>query len=128
MALPAKAAPAAKKPAAVAAKPKAAAPAAEKVKKPGIGDFIKTQILAGKDNEKILELVLTKFPDANTTNASVNWYRSKLRQEGEDVPSSRKPKAEKAAAPAKKAAAAPAKGAVAKKPAAKAKGDDEGGF
>lgn len=98
------------------------------MKKPGIGDFIKTQILAGKDNEKILELVLTKFPEANTTNASVNWYRSKLRQEGEDVPSSRKPKAEKPAKAAPAKAAAPAKGAVAKKPAAKSKGDEDGGF
>lgn len=101
---------------------------AERVKKPGVGDFVKAQILAGKDNDKILEAVSIKFPEANTTNASVNWYRSALRKAGEEVPSSRKPKAEKAA-PTK--AAAPVKGAVAKKAApAKSKkaSDEEGGF
>lgn len=107
MAIPQKAAakPVAAKPAAKAAPVKEKVEKAEKVKKPGVGDFVKAQIMAGKDNEKILEAVQIKFPEANTTKASVNWYRSALRKQGEEVPSSRKPKAEK---PAK--AAAPAKG------------------
>lgn len=136
MALPLKkAAPAAK--AAAPAKPKA-----EKAKKPGVGEFVKAQILAGKDNDKILELVAAKFPEAKTSSASINWYRSALRQAGETVPTTRKPKAEKPAkpaatkAPAKAVATkAPAKTAakptVAKKsaPAKASKADDsEGGF
>lgn len=134
MALPAKkAAPAAK--AAAPAKPKA-----EKAKKPGVGEFVKAQILAGKDNDKILELVAAKFPEAKTSSASINWYRSALRQAGETVPTTRKPKvekAEKAAKPAAKAAPAKAAGKPASKPVAAkksapvkaSKGDDEeGGF
>ncbi len=111
-----------KKPSAPAPKAKAAAvEKIEKVKKPGVGDFVKKLIMEGKTNEKILELVTVKFPEAKTTNSSVNWYRSDLRKQGEEVPSSRVPKAPKTAA-AK--APAPAKKPVAKK----AAGGDEGGF
>ena len=87
-----------------------------KVKTPGIGDFVKAEILKGGTNEQILALVSEKFPESNTTNASVNWYRSKLRAEGEEVPSSRKPKAPKAPKVAK----------VKKEKASKSEG--EGGF
>src|SRR6185295_12570668 len=112
----------AKKPAPAAKPAKAPKEKVEKVKKPGIGEFVKAQIMAGKDNAKIIEMVSLKFPDAKTTNASVNWYRSKLRNDGEEVPSSRVPKAAKA--PAAKVAAPAAKKAapvVGKKPVPPAK-------
>lgn len=125
MALPAKKTAAKKAPAPKAEK-------AEKAKKPGVGDFVKQQILAGKDNDKIIELVLSKFPDANTTKASVNWYRSKLRAEGEEVPSSRQPKAAKPAAVKKsvapKVAGKKAKGGLLKKSKPAASAEGEGGF
>ncbi len=61
----------------------------EKVKEPGIGDIIREAIREGKTNAEALEIVLGLKPDANTTLASVNWYRNKLRKMGEDIPTSR---------------------------------------
>lgn len=77
------------------------APKAEKVVKekvPGIGDKAKELIRAGKTNDEVLAGIKEAFPDANTSMASVNWYRNKLRSEGEKIPTSRelKPKVEKA--------------------------------
>lgn len=62
-------------------------------KAPGIGDIIRTAIRDGKTNAEALEIVLGLKPDANTTLASVNWYRNKLRKMGEDIPTSRELKA-----------------------------------
>lgn len=82
-------------------KGKAKAPKAPKVAKekvPGIGDKAKELIRAGKTNEEVLAGIKEAFPDSNTTMASVNWYRNKLRTDGEKIPTSRelKPKVEKA--------------------------------
>lgn len=79
---------------AAAAAAKAAAP-----KVPGIGDVAKDLIRNGKTNDEVLAGIKEAFPEANTTLASVNWYRNNLRQAGEKVPTSRELSA--AAKPAK---------------------------
>lgn len=68
---------------------------AEKAPKaPGVGDLAKDLIRAGKTNEQVLEAVREKFPDAKTSMASINWYRNKLRGDGETVPTARELKAD----------------------------------
>lgn len=67
----------------------AAAEKTEKVKKPGIGDFAMGLIRERKTNDEVLAAVKEQFPDASTTMASINWYRNKLRTDGENVPTSR---------------------------------------
>ena len=39
-------------------------------------------ILNSATNEDALTAVRKEFPDANTTKASINWYRNKLRKDG----------------------------------------------
>lgn len=70
-------------------------------KGPGIGDRAKALIREGKTNQEVLTAIKAEFPGANTSMASINWYRNKLRTDGENVPTSRElaPKKEK---PAKK--------------------------
>ena len=46
-------------------------------------------IRAGKTNSEALEIVVKAFSDAKTSLASINWYRNKLRGEGEKVPTAR---------------------------------------
>lgn len=92
----------------------AATEAKEKV--PGVGDLAKELIREGKTNEEVLAAVKEKFPDAKTSMASINWYRNKLRGNGEDVPTARALKADakaetKAAKDAAKAEAKAAKDA-----------------
>lgn len=62
---------------------------APKEKKVTIGDVAVEAIRAGKTNQEALEAVKAKFPDAKTTLSSINWYRNKLRSDGEKVPSAR---------------------------------------
>ena len=93
----------------------AATEAKEKV--PGVGDLAKELIREGKTNEEVLAAVKEKFPDAKTSMASINWYRNKLRGDGEDVPTARALKADakaetKAAKDAAKAEAKAAKDAA----------------
>ncbi len=80
--------------------------AAEQTKEPkgpGVGDVAKELIRAGKTNEEVLAAVKEQFPDAKTSMASINWYRNKLRGDGESVPTARELKADaKADAKAKK--------------------------
>lgn len=85
-------------------------------KGPGVGDVAKTLIREGKTNEQVLAAIKEQFPDAKTSMASINWYRNKLRSDGEDVPTARSLKADskaeaKAAKEAEKAAKAEAKAA-----------------
>jgi hypothetical protein len=81
-------------------------PAAEttekKAKGPGVGALAIEMIRGGSSNEDVLKAIQEKFPEAKTTMASVNWYRNKLRTEGEHVPTARdlKRKAAEAAAAA----------------------------
>lgn len=83
------------KPTAADAKPKADAKPAEtkaeaKPKEPkepkepkrGVGAVAMEAILNGASNEEALAAVRKEFPDANTTKASINWYRNKLRKDG----------------------------------------------
>jgi hypothetical protein len=63
-----------------------------------IGDVACEAILAGKTNQEALDAVKGEFPDGNTSLSSINWYRNKLRKDGQPVKSARELKAE--AAPA----------------------------
>lgn len=69
----------------------AAAPEETEVTEPkrGVGTAAMEAIREGKTNEEALAAVRTEFPDAKTTLASINWYRNKLRNDGEDVPTAR---------------------------------------
>ena len=74
-----------------------------KEKTPGVGDVAKDLIRGGKTNEEVLAAIKEQFPDAKTSMASINWYRNKLRGDGENVPTARELKADaKAEAKAKK--------------------------
>ena len=90
-----------------------------KEKTPGVGDVAKDLIRGGKTNEEVLAALKEQFPDAKTSMASINWYRNKLRGDGEEVPTARELKADAKAEQkaAKEAAKAEAK---AKKDAEKA--------
>lgn len=65
------------------AKSQKAEPAPEKEKRRGVGDAAIEAIRAGKTNEQALNAVREEFPDAKTSLASINWYRNKLRSDGE---------------------------------------------
>lgn len=95
---------------------------AKEPKGPGVGDVAKTLIREGKTNEQVLAAIKEQFPEAKTSMASINWYRNKLRSDGEDVPTARSLKADtKAEAKAaKEAAKAEAKAAKDAEKAAKA--------
>lgn len=51
-----------------------------------IGQVATEAIRAGATNDEALAAVRAKFPEAKTSAASIRWYRSKLRRDGEDVP------------------------------------------
>lgn len=92
------------------------AAAAPVEKTPGVGDMAKALIRDGKTNEEVLAAVKESFPDAKTSMASINWYRNKLRGDGETIPTARELKAGakagiKAAKEAAKAEKAEAKAA-----------------
>lgn len=63
----------------------------KKAKEPkrGVGTVAIEAIRAGKTNEEALEAVKAEFPEAKTSLASINWYRNKLRSDGEKVPTAR---------------------------------------
>lgn len=67
----------------------AGAAAAPAEKKETIGDAAMAAIRAGQTNQEALDTVLAKFPEAKTTLSSINWYRNKLRKDGEPVKSAR---------------------------------------
>ena len=50
--------------------------------KRGVGTVAMEAILNSATNEDALTAVRKEFPDANTTKASINWYRNKLRKDG----------------------------------------------
>lgn len=54
-----------------------------------IGRVAEKALRDGLSNEEVLQAVKKAFPDSNTSMASINWYRNKLRSEGEDVKTSR---------------------------------------
>jgi len=61
----------------------------KKEKKRGVGDAAIEAIRGGATNEEALEAVKAEFPEAKTSLASINWYRNKLRSDGEKVPTAR---------------------------------------
>ncbi len=64
-----------------AAKVKAAKPVTEaKPRGLGIGAFCKEQIIEGVSNAEILIQVKVRWPEANTTAASLNWYRADIKR------------------------------------------------
>ena len=65
------------------AKPTEAKAEKEKAEpKRGVGAVAMEAILNSATNEDALTAVRKEFPDANTTKASINWYRNKLRKDG----------------------------------------------
>ena len=54
-----------------------------------IGSAACDAIRAGKTNDETLAIVKKDFPEAKTSLASINWYRNKLRSDGEKVPTAR---------------------------------------
>lgn len=51
-----------------------------------IGKAAREAIARGKTNAQVLDLVRAKFPHAQTTPASVAWYRSQMRRTDPRVP------------------------------------------
>ena len=51
-----------------------------------IGDLAKRLIRHGYLNEEVVEAITRDHPQANTSRASVAWYRSQLRKTESDVP------------------------------------------
>lgn len=51
-----------------------------------IGEVAEGAIRKGLTNAEVLERVRATFPGAQTSPASVAWYRARLRKAGEDVP------------------------------------------
>ena len=60
-----------------------------KASRPRIGSIAVEAIRAGKTNEQALEAVLAEFPDAQTSLTGISGYRSKLRDDGERVPTNK---------------------------------------
>lgn len=54
-----------------------------KTQKRGVGTVAREAIIDGSTNEQALEAVQAEFPEAKTSLASINWYRNKLRSEGD---------------------------------------------
>ncbi len=62
----------------------------KKTPKRGVGTVAIEAIIAGKTNEEALAAARKEFPEAKTSLASINWYRNKLRSEGnKKVPTAR---------------------------------------
>ncbi|UGL62801.1 hypothetical protein [Xanthomonas phage MET13-T1] len=95
-------------------------------KAPGVGEIAKGLIRDGKTNEEVLAAIREQFPEAKTSMASINWYRNKLRSDGEKVPTARELKGDaKAEAKAKKDAEKAAKKEAAEKAKAEKKAAKE---
>jgi len=71
----------------------------------GVGAFCKEQILDGKTNAEILEMVAAQFPSAKTTGNCVAYYRAKLKAGAPVVAEAEAEAAEEAAAEAEEVAA-----------------------
>lgn len=51
-----------------------------------VGMVVEAAMRKGATNKQALALVRKTFPDAETSAASVSWYRTNLRKRGENVP------------------------------------------
>lgn len=52
----------------------------------GVAELAEHAIRAGMTNEAAANHIRKNLPGANTTEASVRWYRSRMRKRGENVP------------------------------------------
>lgn len=57
-----------------------------------VGTVAREAIRKGLTNEQALAKVKAKFPKSDTTASSIAWYRNRMRQDGEDVPTARQTK------------------------------------
>ena len=55
----------------------------DKEKKRGVGVAAVEAIKSGMTNEEALVAVQEEFPDGKTSLASINWYRNRLRSDGD---------------------------------------------
>lgn len=76
----------------------AASAAETKAPKRGVGTVAREAIRAGKTNEEALAAVQAEFPDANSSLATISWYRNDLRKKEQGIPSGREVKKAAAAA------------------------------
>ncbi len=51
-----------------------------------VGEMARRLLLEGLPDEEVVARVLDALPDARTSKESVAWYRSRLRRDGQDVP------------------------------------------
>ncbi|WP_422002347.1 hypothetical protein [Roseovarius mucosus] len=51
-----------------------------------VGKVAESAMRRGATNKQALALVRSAFPDAETSAASIAWYRTNLRKRGEDIP------------------------------------------
>ena len=51
-----------------------------------VGKVAESAMRRGATNKQALALVRASFPDAETSAASIAWYRTNLRKRGEDIP------------------------------------------
>jgi len=64
----------------------------------GIGARAAELILEGKTNQEVIDTIKAEIEGANPTNATIAWYKNKLRQEGKLAKPVKKEKSVKAAA------------------------------
>lgn len=64
--------------------------------KSSIGQTAKELIRKGLTNQEVLAKIREKFPHGATSPESIAWYRSKMRREGEEIPTDREAKARRA--------------------------------
>lgn len=64
-----------------------------------VGKVVEAAMRKGATNKQALALVRATFPDAETSAASVSWYRTNLRKRGEDIPTDQEARDAKAFTP-----------------------------
>ena len=64
-----------------------------------VGKVVEAAMRKGATNKQALALVRATFPDAETSAASVSWYRTNLRKRGEDIPTDQEARDAKAITP-----------------------------
>lgn len=64
-----------------------------------VGKVAESAMRRGATNKQALALVRSAFPDAETSAASIAWYRTNLRKRGEDIPTDQEARDAKAFTP-----------------------------
>ncbi len=64
-----------------------------------VGKVVESAMRRGATNKQALALVRTTFPDAETSAASIAWYRTNLRKRGEEIPTDQEARDAKAFTP-----------------------------